>query len=151
LLFAALLVFIAYRARTALHATLPPDMPASSRFVATGYDIADNESLGLWIACRPDLQQPSDWCRVTDQRGTVVFEGQFLPVDSPQPVPAAKLVIAPVDKATLWTSGPAEQSPVPVIPLEDGQRLVPAADRLAFLTRWADHPEESKKYLQSRN
>ena len=49
------------------------------------------------------------------------------------------------------TTGPAEQSLVPVIPLADGQILVPAHDRLALIERWAKHPDESKPYLVASN
>ena len=135
---AALSLFIAHQARIALRAAVPRDMPPSARFVQTGYDIATNEPLGQWIACRPSASQAADWCRVTDQIGTVVFEGYFLPVDSSSPVPAERLAVGPIDRTRLWTSGPAEQAPVPIIPLEDGQLLVPAADRLPLIARWAN-------------
>lgn len=145
----AVTLLIADQARLALHAALPSNMPGTARFVQTGYDVATNEALGQWIGCRPSPQQSSDWCRVTDQRGSVVFEGQFLPVDSTALVPVEGLQFAPIDKGRLWTYGPAEQAPVPVIPLANGQLLVPVADRPALLTRWANDPDE--KYLQARN
>jgi hypothetical protein len=147
----AVTVLVGYQARIALSAALPSDMPRSARFSQAGYDVATNQPLGQWVACHPSPEQSADWCRVTDQRGSVVFEGLFLPVDSPDPVLSGQLKLASIDEARLWTFGPAEQAPVPVIPLEDGQRLVPVADRLALLTRWAGDPNESQKYLQARN
>jgi len=142
-----LVVFTVNRGRTSLDATLPKDMPGDARFVRTGYDLATNEYVGLWVACMPNLEEQTNLCRVTNQRGDVIFQGQFLPVDTQQPVPAAQLKIGTLDKDNLWTDGPAESAPVPVIPLADGQRLVPVIDRAAILDRWAANPAESRKYM----
>ena len=146
------LSLIVYRqSRVALHAAVPSDMPREARFVQTGYDASSNEPLGQWIACQTSSQQPGDWCRVTDQNGSVVFEGLFLPIDSAAPVPQEHLVIGRIDRNRLWTSGPAEQSPVPVIPLTDGQTLVPVADRLLLIARWSQASGEPERFAQARN
>jgi hypothetical protein len=139
-------VLVAFQARHALHASLPRDMPRNARFVQTGYALASNETLGQWVGCRAAEPGHGDWCRVTDQRGSVVFEGEFLPLDSTEPVPADRLAVGQLDKARLWTFGPAEQAPVPVIPLEDGQTLVPVADRLCLMERWTQGVGESNRY-----
>jgi hypothetical protein len=144
---AGLCIFLAYQADNSLHAAVPANMPASARFIQTGYDVSDNEALGRWVACRLDPVQSSDWCRVTDQAGYVVFEGQFLPLDSDTPVPESGLHFAKLDKDRLWTNGPTEQLPIPVLPLANGQVLVPVPDRGALIARWANDPEESQRYL----
>jgi len=139
------------RARFGLLAAVPPNMPPDARFVQTGYDLEQNERLGQWIVCREDAAANADWCRVTSQKGDVVFEGQFLPLSSPDRVPASQLGIGQLDGRRLWTAGPAEQAPVPVIPLANGQVLVPVSDRIAIAERWAKNPEESRHYLAAPN
>jgi hypothetical protein len=144
-----LAVFIYRQGMFSLKASVPPNMPPDARFVQTGYDLNTNDPLGNWIVCRRNLAESGDWCRVTSQRGDVVFEGQFLPLDSPQPVPAGKLAIGSVNPHRLWITGPAEQAPVPAIPLADGQLLVPIADRLSLLERWSKNPKESPLSLEA--
>jgi hypothetical protein len=146
---AAFAALVGLTAQRAFHATPPTDMPASARFVSNGYDQATAEPTGNWVACRPRAQQdaaPADWCRVTDQRGSVIFEGKFLPTDSPAPVPSTALTIGELSQHPLWTKGPTEAVPVPIIPLKDGQILVPEADRSLLLNRWAEDPTEAHKY-----
>ncbi len=126
----------------ALHPQLPPDMPGDAHFVQSGYDLLRNEPEGDWIACRTDLQQNTDYCRVTDAHGNVIYEGDFLPVNSEEPVAARDLRFAARDLRQLWVKGPAEAGPVPVIPLAGGQLLVPADDSLALADRWARDPDE---------
>jgi hypothetical protein len=146
-----LTIFIVQRARFGMLAAVPPNMPPDARFVQTGYDLAQNERVGQWIVCREDASPNADWCRVTSERGDVVFEGQFLPLSAPERLPASQLGIGQLEGRRLWTAGPAEQAPVPVIPLANGQVLVPIADRLALIDRWAKNPEESKHYLVAGN
>jgi len=143
----ALTVFIVQRARFGMAAEVPPNMPGDAHFVQTGYDLAQNERVGQWVVCREDVDAGADWCRVTSQRGDVVFEGDFLPLDRTEAVPASQLGIGQLAGRRLWTPGPAELSPVPVIPLANGEVLVPVADRIALIERWARNPDESQHYL----
>ena len=130
----------------ALHASTPQDMPADSRFFQTSFDVRRNEAKGEWIACRVDAATASDWCRVTDARGIVVFEGDFTPLSRPTPLPNSQLKVAVQPGANrLWVEGPAESAPVPVIPLESGDWLVPSQDRDALLDRWASNPQELRQ------
>lgn len=137
--FAIVVVVLGFRANQAMNPALPKDMPADARFVATGYDLEHNERKGSWVACHPDSFGESA-CRVTDAHGMVIFEGAFLPVKD------ARLVNGgagtPAAGKLHWVNGPAEGSPVPIIPMTDGSLLVPQADRDALVDRWNQHPDE---------
>jgi hypothetical protein len=136
------LVVAVKQGATALRPALPKDMPVGSHFIQSGYDLQRNEPTGDWIACSADAEQNADFCRVTDAHGNVIFQGDFLPVNSSRPVPAENLRFAAEDPRHLWVKGPVEQGPVPVIPLANGQLLVPAADSGPLADRWARDPDE---------
>jgi hypothetical protein len=138
-------VLIIRHGEEALQPALPKDMPNNAVFVAAGYDIAHNEKQGEWIACSNDPEQGTDRCRVTDPHGTVIYEGEFLPVNGSQPLPADQLKVATSGKADIWVQGPAEQGPVPVIPLANGAMLVPSADAYALGARWSKNPDELRR------
>ena len=135
-------VLLAQHAIRATNAALPSDMPRDAHFLASGFDIATSEAQGNWIACRVNPEQATDWCRVTDQKGSVVFQGDYLPADSPIAVSADELQVANVRPDRIWVRGPVEQGPVPVIALTNGKVLVPAADREALDQRWSLDPAE---------
>ena len=120
----------------------PPDMPAQASFLQSGYDVSRLEPRGNWVACGTDHQEQTNWCRVTDAHGDVVYEGDYLPVSGRVPVPTERIELSRSDPDKLWVKGPAEGGPVPVIPLSSGEVLVPAADRDALATRWAQNPSE---------
>ena len=126
----------------AMHPALPSDMPAQSRFMQSGYDVAHLEPTGAWVACGTDRAEQANWCRVTDSHGQVVFEGDYLPLSSPTPIPLELIALSQTDPARLWVKGPSEGSPVPVIPLVNGDVLVPMSDRDALADRWAGNPQE---------
>jgi hypothetical protein len=123
-------------------------MPEDSRFIPTGYDLEHNERQGTWISCKPGEGAGDQFCVVTDVHGMVIFQGDFLPVRGAGSSTASG--DASLAKSGLgWVSGPAEGSPVPVIPMTDGGMLVPRDDRDALLDRWNVHPDEWQK-LQAR-
>jgi hypothetical protein len=136
------IILVGRQAARALYPSVPNNMPSDAHFVQSGYDLQHNEPEGDWVACTPNAEQNTDFCRVTDPHGFVIFEGQFLPLHSGQPVARANLRFAARDPGHLWVQGPAEGGPVPVIPLADGQLLVPAADSDALADRWARDPDE---------
>jgi hypothetical protein len=135
-------VMVVRHGADALKPIVPRDMPANAYFVQEGYDVDRNEPTGDWIACRADGAQNADYCRVTDARGSVIYQGDFLPVNGSDPVPASELKIAVAGDDKIWVNGPAEGSPVPVLPLADGNILVPADDSYALGNRWTNNPEE---------
>lgn len=141
LLAAAGAFLIVRHANHAMHAAIPADMPLDSNFVQSGYDLQHNDARGQWIACRADPQQGNDWCRVTDAHGVVVYQGSFSPAQSEAAVPDGQLQIS-ASPSRLWIDGPAEAGPIPVIPLRNGQILVPTQDRQALLDRWSANPAE---------
>jgi len=143
LLFAAGSFLMIRQGFRALDPARPPDMPANSYFLQSGYNLQRNEPLGQWIACRPDPGQSADLCRVTDHDGQVIFEGEYLPLHGSEALPEEELRIATRQKLnSLWVRGPAENGPVPVIPLANGKLLVPVADNDALADRWAKNPDE---------
>jgi hypothetical protein len=135
-------VLLVRHANMGLQPARPADMPAGANFVESGYDITHNEPKGDWIACSTDSEENADFCRVTDDRGEVVYQGDFLPLRSEQPLPADQLQVARMSPDHLFVQGPAEAGPVPVIRLVNGKVLVPAADSEALADRWSNHPEE---------
>ncbi len=129
----------------ALKPVIPRDMPANSYFMQEGYDVERNEPTGDWIACRLDSTQNVDYCRVTDAHGNVIYQGDFLPVNGGAPLPASELKFALAADEKIWVTGPAEGSPVPILPLADGNILVPANDSYALANRWSNDPEELQR------
>jgi len=82
----AVLVLAVRHGVAALQPDIPQDMPrGTSYFVQSGYNLQRNEPIGQWIACRPDLPQGGDLCRVTDNHGMVIYQGEFLPLRGNQP------------------------------------------------------------------
>jgi len=142
---AAAVIILVRHGAAALRPALPPDMPVDSQFVVSGYDLLHNEPRGDWIVCRPDIPEAASFCRVTDSRGVVIFQGDFLPLAGNRPVPQADLRVASVDLDQIFVRGPAEGGLVPVIPLIGGQLLVPAADSAALADRWARDPDELQR------
>ena len=138
-------VLLITHARLGLQPARPRDMPAGAHFVESSYDISRNEAKGDWIACSTDSAQNADFCRVTDDRGEVVYQGDFLPLRSQQPLPADQLQVGQMNADYLFVQGPAEEGPVPVIKLTNGVVLVPAADSEALADRWSNHPEELRQ------
>ena len=138
-------VMVVCHGESALHATVPKDMPGDSHFVQSGFDLQHNEAKGEWIACRADTAEDSDWCRVTDAHGTVVYQGAFSPIQSENAIPNNQLQVSSNSGAYRWITGPAESGPVPVIPLRNGQVLVPRQDREALRDRWNQNPEEYRQ------
>jgi len=134
-------------ANQATHASLPSDMPAGSQFVQSGYDVTRNEPTGDWVACRLDEGRDADFCRVTDARGDVVFQGDFLPMRGFEPVSSADLKMGALDAQRLWVQGPSEEGPIPVIALANGKVLVPAADNVALADRWDRDPDERQRVM----
>ncbi len=136
--------FLIVHGTRALNASLPKDMPRDADFIQTGYDLDHNEAKGQWIACRDDHENNNDFCRVTDPRGTVVYQGAFEPFDYPAALPNDQLRVA-TRFSNIWVNGPSEHGPVPVIPLRNGKLLVPVQDRDALADRWSHNPEELRQ------
>ena len=139
------MVMVARHGATALRPELPHDMPGGSYFVQSGYDLDHNEPRGEWIACHDDAADGSDFCRVTDAHGAVIYQGEFLTVEGAARVPASQLQVAGGAQRDLWVQGPAEAGPVPVIKLTSGQVLVPRDDTAALAERWQQNPEELRR------
>ncbi len=136
------MVVLVIRSARREEVAVPRDMPANAKFLQSGFDVATNEPQGDWVACSLHSADGLDWCRVTDQKGTVLYEGDFLPVNSTQPVGDDQLQVAGANPRKIWVKGPVEGGPVPAIPLTSGSVLVPASDRYALMQRWASDPTE---------
>ena len=138
-----------YRSDIALQPALPKNMPADSRFIATGYDLEHNEHKGVWIACHPGRSTGVSFCRITDNRGIVVFQGDYVPVRDAARVRAEPSAATPATGHLGWVTGPVEGISVPLIPMTDGTLLVPEDDRDALLARWNQHPEQWEDLTRS--
>jgi len=136
------IVLAARQGGRALNPALPKDMPSNAHFVQSGYNLQRNEPVGDWVACNSGDDQGTNFCRVTDTHGMVIYQGEFVAVNSQRPVTRANLRFAAHDPKNLWVRGPAEEGPVPAIPLADGQLLVPVSDSAALAERWARDPDE---------
>ena len=141
----AAIVLAARHGAEALQPAIPRNMPASARFVPSGFDLRSAEARGDWIACRMDEEQSADLCRVTDAHGTVIYQGEFLTVNGDAAVPDMQLRIAAATDESLWVDGPAGEGPVPVIPLVDGTLLAPAGETSALTDRWKSDPDELRR------
>jgi len=142
LLIAAGTVLAVRHGANALHPSVPKDMPGNSQFVRSGYDLQSNEPKGNWVSCTADSPHDTDFCRVTDNHGAVIYQGDFMPVSGRAKVPASQLRLATMDSNNLWIEGPSQQLPVPAIALANGEMLVPADDSDALADRWAKNPQE---------
>ena len=135
-------VLIVAHAGSAMDAARPTDMPADAAFLQSGYNVSQSEPRGTWVACRMDPNEEADFCRVTDAKGTIVYQGAFLPYDSQEPLPQRDLRVISINPDKMWVVGPAAGGPVPIIPLANGRVLVPSADRYALQQRWANDATE---------
>jgi hypothetical protein len=129
----------------ALHPARPADMPANAFFAQSGYNLDRNEPTGEWIACVLKYDASADFCRVTDPKGTVIYEGEFLPSDGSPALPTGQIRVATQETQDTWIDGPAEDGPIPVIPLVNGKILVPSDDTYALTYRWNQNPDELKR------
>ncbi len=136
--------FLVVHGSRALDPSLPKDMPQNAHFVQSGFDIEHSEAQGQWIACRDNHGEENNYCRITDLNGTVVYEGAFVPYDHPGSLPDEQLHVS--NKSTnIWITGPAKRGPIPVIPMRNGEILVPVQDREALLARWSENPAELRQ------
>ena len=133
-------VLTVFHGATALRPSLPKDMPGDSEFVQSGYDLQHNEPMGDWVSCTANSSEDTDFCRVTDNHGTVIYQGDFMPVLGSEKVPASQLRLASMDSKNLWVEVPAEALSVPAIELTNGQTLVPADDSYVLADRWRKKP-----------
>jgi hypothetical protein len=134
---AIVVIGASFHARYALAAHMPNDMPVNSRWILTGHVRDTNEKLGLWVGCWKSAFV--DHCRIADERGTVEYDGDMLPLAiHPAVVEDKDLQFAKIDPERLWIRGVHDDLPVPVLPLADGTQLVPVSDREGLQKRLAD-------------
>ena len=138
--------FLVVHGERALDASLPNDMPRDANFIQSGFDLEHNEAKGQWVACRDNHAEDNDFCRVTDPKGIVVYQGAFTPSDNTAPLPNDQLQVS-TTSGSIWITGPAERGPVPVIPLKNGKLLVPVQDREALADRWSRNPAELRQIV----
>jgi hypothetical protein len=80
---------------------------------------------GYWLDCWLDEHANSDRCRLTDVKGSALFEDVFLPCDGQSPVPQSDLVFDARRTGYTWTGSYEKGVSVPVIFLTNGQILLP--------------------------
>jgi hypothetical protein len=80
---------------------------------------------GYWLDCWFDERANIDRCKLSDVKGTALFEDEFLPCEGPSPLPQSDLVLDVRRTGYTWTGSYEESISVPVIYLANGQILLP--------------------------
>jgi hypothetical protein len=80
---------------------------------------------GYWLDCRFDKNANVDRCRLTDAKGTGLFEDVFLPCVGQNPLPQSELVLNTRWTGYTWTQSQDKRVNVPVVYLKNGQILLP--------------------------
>lgn len=80
---------------------------------------------GYWLECWFDQHENVDRCKLTDENGTVSFEDVFLPCVGQNPLPQRELVLNRQRTGDIWIQSPDKRINVPVVQVEDGQKLLP--------------------------
>jgi len=78
-----------------------------------------------WVDCWFEKDANVDRCRLTDVKGSALFEDVFLPCVGHTPVPQHELVLDSQNTGSLWAESQDKRVNVPVVYLEDGQVLLP--------------------------
>jgi hypothetical protein len=138
IIFAIIATVAGFHAHRVLAAQIPDDMPSNSTWVLTGHDRNSNAKLGLWFACWKSTTVRADHCRITNETGTVQYDGDMLPLAVNRPLDDADLQFAKIDPEKIWVRGVNDGAPVPVLALADGTQLVPVSDREGLEKRFAD-------------
>jgi hypothetical protein len=126
-----------------MRAELPNDMPQGAKFVATGMNASTHNRTGEWVACHEDHDQGTDRCRVTDQSGVVLYDGDFLPAGRrARAVPDDQLQIGAFNPHKGWVASAEDNSPAPTIPLQNGALLVPAGQSNLPQSHWTEDSGE---------
>jgi len=127
---ALMLLPIAMRARRGSEPVPPTGMPESAVWLPQdSHSFASSDPKGLWASCWYVEDRDSDRCKVVDYRGVLEFESDYLPSNSQQPLRNDALLLQPVPPSTLWVWGRVEDQPVPALPLQNGQLMVPSLDQ----------------------
>ena len=147
-IFAVVIAAASWHAHRVLAARTPDDMPASSIWILTGHSRDSNTKLGLWIGCWKSDVVRADHCRITNEIGTVQYDGDMLPLGFNRVIDDSDLQFAKVDPERIWVRGVNDGAPVPVLTLADGTQLVPVSDREGLQKRlaagaWVDGMETS--------
>ena len=80
---------------------------------------------GYWLDCWFDKDANVDRCRLTNAKGTGLFEDAFLPCVGQTPLPQSELVLNARWTGNTWTQSQDKRINVPVVFLENGQILLP--------------------------
>ena len=78
---------------------------------------------GFWLECWFDANV--DHCRLTDEKGTPVFEDVFLPCVGQTPIPESELVLDAQRTGSPWIRSSDNRINVPTVFLEDHRVLLP--------------------------
>jgi hypothetical protein len=80
---------------------------------------------GYWLDCWFDKDANLDRCRLTDTKGSAVFEDVFLPCVGQTPFPQNELVLDARWTGNTWAQSQDKRVNVPVVYLEHRQVLLP--------------------------
>jgi hypothetical protein len=119
----------------------PATLPSTAVWLRARTPGIQFQRRGNWVVCWQD--GAVDRCRVTAEKGQVEYEGDFRPVSGEMALPQAALRPAASDVITPWMWSRAAGKLVPLVPLEDGETLVPVEGypELRRYVQRALHPE----------
>ena len=80
---------------------------------------------GYWLECWFDQHQNVDTCKLADENGNSVFQDVFVPCVGQTPLPQTELVLNRQRTGDTWAQSLDKKINVPVVQLEDGQKLLP--------------------------
>jgi hypothetical protein len=121
-----LIVLVALLALVARASTKRPHSVSSNALHVEPNNVGFTlHSRGYWFECWFDKDTKVDRRRLSDAKGTGVFEDVFLPCVGLTPVPQSELVLNGRWTGNTCTRSPDKNTNVPIVFLEDGQIVLP--------------------------
>jgi hypothetical protein len=114
----------------------PRNLSPHSVFYATGYNLSNNEDRGFWLDCSSTELTEVHRCSVARETGQVIMVSNFdVVTDRRYYASLLKSGLMKSDEL-YWVISPTTSAPVPIIPLADGNLLVPSNDRDELVSGW---------------
>lgn len=106
----------------------PSDISSAGVFIERGVVPFKLSTHGDWLDCWQDRRTSGDHCRLTDEKGRVRFEDTFLAYEGQASVQEADLKIDPKKTGHLFMGVTANNVPLPIIFLQNGEILLPQSE-----------------------
>jgi hypothetical protein len=116
---------------------LPNGMPKNSVWIEPPPAPFETSKRGYWLGCWQDKTTSSPKCRLTDTKGQLLFEDNFVPYgDSERVFGLNDLKLQKVLTTEMWVF--LEDGGVPIVHLKNGTMLIPASKYAAVKMRLDD-------------